>query len=71
MSVINNLIRQASASPPPAELTINHSHIGTVAEHMRGCMLSPPPRVLIRIELLAGRVRMMGIPIRVTGLGHG
>lgn len=71
MSVINNLIRQAKADPKPAELTINHSHVGSVAAHIRACMLTPPPALHVEIELLAGRVKMKGVPIRVTGLPRG
>lgn len=66
MSLVNDLIRRARERP--AELTIRPNQVGTVAEHILGCCARPDgQRDQIKAWLHAGKVKMLGVPIRVIG----
>ena len=70
MALVNNLIRLARAEPPPSELTINDSQVGTIVEHFLASQspyVTAPPRLELETMVRDGEMKFMGIPVRVLG----
>lgn len=68
MSVVNNLLRTAKATPRPDELVIRDNQVGSVVEHILGTTALPNcHRDDVEKKLRAGHVKLYGIPIRVIG----
>lgn len=53
----------AKADPEPNELIVPANRVGTVIEHIYDLTRAEP--AVIRANLLGGKVRMLGIPLRV------
>jgi hypothetical protein len=77
MSLINDLHRRAEAHPRPTELTIKLTDVGTLADSMRATMwfTNDGTPIEVRLEefrrqILDGKVRFLGIPVRVLGADH-
>lgn len=70
MSLVNQLICRARGKygKPPADLTINDSQVSSIAEHARPLMFSPShDKAELEAMICAGKMRFMGIPVRVVG----
>ena len=66
MSLINRLIHEAKTGN--AELRIRPQDVGRVAQHMRALNNWSGDDDAARLALRAGKVRLLGIPIRVLGV---
>jgi len=66
MSLINRLIHEAKTGS--AELRIRPQDVGRVAQHMRALNNWSGNDDAARAALLDGKVRLLGIPIRVLGV---
>jgi hypothetical protein len=68
MTLINRLIREAKSDPPPRYLVIPRHRVRQVAEHARMLMQHEPLSCDgIEKMIIAGEMKMMGIPVRVAG----
>ena len=75
MTFINVLLQQAQADPQPAELTIRPGQVDDVADYLAnmtyfsidGGRAMETSRLFIQNQLLLGRVKLLGVPIRVIG----
>jgi hypothetical protein len=66
MSIQNDLIRRARMRP--AELTINLTQVGSLAEACRSAShWSAQPGLDLEAQILGGKLRFMDIPVRVLG----
>ena len=69
MTFINNLRRLAKAQPPPAELLVPSSKLGSLADHVWcGCGVTKWSVEEIREKIRQGELKIRGIPVRVIGL---
>jgi hypothetical protein len=65
MSFINHLIKRAKAEPPPSELVIPPNRLGTLIDHILATTFVRRDAGLVRQNLLDGKVRLLGVPLRV------
>ena len=67
MDLVNRLIREAKASP--RSVKIRPQDVGPLAAHMRLLMFRPSEDdTMLRAAVLAGEVKILGVPIEVLGL---
>lgn len=70
MTIVNRLIKEAKAVPPPKELVIPANHIRQVADHMartlyHGAMERRMSTDEAVDKLVDGGVTLLGVPLRV------
>jgi hypothetical protein len=66
-TLVNNLIRLARQHP--GELTIKPGDVSALAAHARISSFFPMPDDL-EVQIRAGKLRFMDIPVRVLGQGR-
>ena len=69
MTLVNYLIKQANADPPPKELAINSGQVRKLAAHAYSIMWDGPNKpTLERIEemIREGKLHMCGIRVKVV-----
>ena len=67
---INHLINEANRIPKPKEFVIQPCQVDTLAAHMRKMLkgdidMDSEP---LRDQIITGRVKLLGIPVRVAGV---
>lgn len=70
MTLINRLIAEAKREPRPTELLVPRNRCRQVAEHARlinACHFYDFDTDWFETQLLAGKAKMLGIPLRVVG----
>ena len=63
MALIGRLLRHVHNGA--TELLIRPQDVGPLAEHVRSCMLTPLTSDEARRIILAGKLKMLGVPVRV------
>lgn len=65
MSLINKLLKQSKAEPRPAELIIRRREVDAMVDFFVSLNWGAVDRCYVRANILDGRARAFGIPLRV------